>query len=733
MNTKLLWLLAITALVLAVGCPKNATPLFLGSIFGPVSLDENTSGEYSIIVSGDTGITYLWTCEPSSAGNFTNGTSSLATFHAGYVDQETLVSLRVLIMSDNAGPELQSMGVYIQDTGVTGLSVGSIAGPLSVDENTSADFSVVATGDTGITYDWSVDPATAGDFTNGTTTTASFNAASVSADIPVVISVAVNSDSYGPVTRDLSITVRDDGSGGLNVSNITGDDFLYELNSISFSVTASGDTGITYAWTCDPALAGDFTSPTSDSTSFMANDVDEATDVIIQVVVDSDTYFPVTRTHNIKVLDVTTGGWVRTWGGLTSETASQVACDSSGYAYVTGSFDGIADFDPTSAEENITSEGLTDVCLGKYDSYGNYLWTLTWGGTGEDVSLDIAVDSTGDIYVAGSFSDTVDFDPGTAEQTASSAGGRDLFISRFDSDGNFEWLYTFGMDSHDDYIGIALDPLDNLYITSGFKGTYDFDPGTGTTEATAIDEHDVFVVCFDSAGNFTWLTTGGYTADDIGRGVAVDGSGMVLFTGETDEKAFLIKYDPLSESFKYQHTWPSNPGTAIAIDTMDNVYIMGSFIFAVDFDPGPGIDEHYAYPMNSIFVNKFDDIGDQQWVSTWDGSAGYHAYYLGRDLVSSGAGVLVVQEWLNSYDLFWPQIYLEMLYSDGSPAWGYIGDSSAGESYTGGAAVDSSGNFYIAGSFENTVDFDPGSTTDEHTSAGDTDAYLMKLMPDGTW
>ncbi|KKP34691.1 MAG: Calx-beta domain-containing protein [Candidatus Nomurabacteria bacterium GW2011_GWE1_32_28] len=101
--------------------------------------------------------------------------------------------------------------------------------------------------------------------------------------------------------------------------------------------------------------------------------------------------------------------------------------------YITGSFNGTADFDPGASVYNLTSAGGTDIFISKLDSSGNFVWAKGIGGISNDYSNSIVIDSSGNIYTTGYFNDTVDFDPGAGVYNLTSAGGTDIFISKLDS------------------------------------------------------------------------------------------------------------------------------------------------------------------------------------------------------------------------------------------------------------------------------------------------------------
>ncbi|MFH1514383.1 MAG: hypothetical protein ABIG42_02875, partial [bacterium] len=148
----------------------------------------------------------------------------------------------------------------------------------------------------------------------------------------------------------------------------------------------------------------------------------------------------------ISTLD---GGWARTWGGANApgfgfEGGKEVATDASGNIYVTGYFSDVVDFDPGPGTEEYTANGWSDVYLSKFDPNGNFVWARTWGGAESDEGYAADIDDSGNIYVTGYYRETVDFDPGPGTEEYTSNDRADVYLSKFDPNGNFVWARTWG-------------------------------------------------------------------------------------------------------------------------------------------------------------------------------------------------------------------------------------------------------------------------------------------------
>jgi len=470
-----------------------------------------------------------------------------------------------------------------------------------------------------------------------------------------------------------------------------------------------------------------------------------------------------------QVSRVTVGpprGWARTWGGIDDDWGHGVAVDGSGNVYVTGYFRDTVDFDPGSGVDNHTSNGEADVFLSKFDSSGAFIWARTWGGSDDnDEGYGVAVDGSGNVYVTGYFHGTVDFDPGSGVDNHTSNGQYDVFLSKFDPLGAFKWARTWGGSYEDEGWGVAVDGSGNVYVTGWFSGTVDFDPGSGVDNHTSNGYFDVFLSKFDSSGAFKWARTWGGSYDDEGRGVAVDGSGNVYVTGwfmgtvDFDPGSgvdnhtsypgwdvFLSKFDS-SGAFIWARTWAgcgfyyTDWSLGVAVDGSGNVYVTGAFEGTVDFDPGSGVDNHTSIGHTDVFLSKFDSSGEFEWARTWGGTH----YNYGYGVAVDGSGnVYVTGRFEGTVDFdpgsgvdnhtsngVW-EVFLTKFDSSGAFKWARTwGGSYYDCGY--GVAVDGSDSVYVTGYFEGTVDFDPGSGADNHTSNGDDDVFLSKFPPDGNW
>ena len=408
--------------------------------------------------------------------------------------------------------------------------------------------------------------------------------------------------------------------------------------------------------------------------------------------------------------------WANSKGGTNEPDEPNLTVDASGNVYSTGAFEGTVDFDPGSGVFELTADDSGpvdpvhadftggDIFVQKLDAAGNFMWAKAMGGTLRDMGSDIAVDDSGNVYIAGRFfHETVDFDPGPGVFNITSAGAWDIFVCKLDPAGDFVWASVMGGPSIESPPSLALDALGNAYTTGRHSEDADFDPGPGNFNFPSLGSpgsHGVFVSKLDSAGNFAWAKT---------------------FSGGQKEV-----------------------GTGIAVDALGNVYTVGNFDNTVDFDPGPGtfnLTSNFN-PNGSdtdFFVSKLDTLGNFVWAKAMGGTRIDHS--LGVAVDGSG-NVYTTGEFSGTVD-FDPgegtfnlmtsggssndNAFVSKLDSSGNFMWaGSMSEGSSNGSRGNGIALDASGDVYIRGAFSNMSDFNPGPgtfTLDNEASG----VFLVKL------
>ena len=195
--------------------------------------------------------------------------------------------------------------------------------------------------------------------------------------------------------------------------------------------------------------------------------------------------------------------WAKSIGSTGIDVALSIAVDASGNSYTCGYFNGTVDFDPGVGISNLTSAGTEDIFVCKLDANGNFSWAKRIGSTSTDKAVASIVDASGNIQITGSYSGTVDFDPGATTTNFSSAGLTDIFVCTLDASGNFLRAKTIGGTGNDEGNSIAVTSSGSSYISGEYSGTVDFDPSASTFNLTSGGGKDIFVMKFLAPCNIT--------------------------------------------------------------------------------------------------------------------------------------------------------------------------------------------------------------------------------------
>ncbi len=320
-------------------------------------------------------------------------------------------------------------------------------------------------------------------------------------------------------------------------------------------------------------------------------------------------------------------------------------------------------------------------------------WAGAIGGNQLVTPYSVVTDSAGFVYVAGSFIGSADFDPGPGSVVLSSAGSYDGFVVKLDSAGRLVWARSVGGSSYDQARGVAVDSGGNVWVVGSFQGTVDFDPGPGVFPL-AGNGTDAFIWKRSAAGDLLWAGRVGGASTDMARSVAIGGFGVV--------------------------------------------YVVGTFIQTADFDPGPGVFNLTSAGNEDVFVLKLDGGGGFLWARRMGGPSPDEPFgmTLAGDervwTVGRFGGTADFDPGSGTYELTASGLYdgfVSELDRSGNFVWaGSIGGT--GIDRFDGIAPGGSSAVYAVGTFQGTADLDPGPKTDERTSAGGYDLFVM-AMGDG--
>jgi uncharacterized protein (DUF2249 family) len=387
----------------------------------------------------------------------------------------------------------------------------------------------------------------------------------------------------------------------------------------------------------------------------------------------------------------TTGNllWAHALGSGGRETVNSIALDKYSNCYITGYYEGNIDFDPGPANNMLFSSGAgRDIFFAKYDSNGNYLWAKSINGGNTDISNALVIDSTGNFYVTGYFSQIVDFDPGPGTATLS-GNSQGIFFAKYDSAGNYVWAKSLESIGYNEGHDINLDKSGNIYLTGFFANNLDFDPSPATATLSG-GSRSIFCAKYDNSGNYLW-------ANKIG-----------------------------SSSY--------NNSFAVCVDNNNSILITGVFAGTQDFDPGVATSTITSAGFGDIFISKYDSLGNYIWAKSIGSPAWEEAYTIAVD---NNNNILLSGYYTNSIDFdpgaavytlsgtTQPSIFLSSFDPSGNFNW-VTGFGVQNSNFGNQIKVDDNNDIYLVGSFSDNVDFDPSSLSTVLNSTGDTDIFFAK-------
>jgi hypothetical protein len=447
------------------------------------------------------------------------------------------------------------------------------------------------------------------------------------------------------------------------------------------------------------------------------------------------------------------GTMAQSFGGTNYESALAVRTDAGGNIYTTGQFKGTVDFDPSAGVSNLTSTTANyDVYISKFDAYGNFVWVKQLAAQVGSSSVwnkadDMVFDDQGNLYLSGTFAQTVDFDPGSGVSNLTSGASAESFVLKLNTCGDFIWAKQHGGSGAGTTTDIAIDNANNIYIAGPFANTINIGPFV----LTGAGNWEGYVARMNTAGTFLWAKRIGSFGVDYFTDVKTNSVGSVVLTGLFNNT---VDFDPNAGVFNMtsagsydafvltldasgNFVWAKRTGNTgddaareLVINNTDDIIAMGDYTGVVDFDPNAGVQNLTSAGGKDVYVQRLTSAGNYAWA----GSMGSATDNYGRAMSIDGANNVYVSGDYSSGTLDVDPT--AGVFNLGGTFGSYISKINTSNAFVWGKKIDGAGinamwnntnnDLVTAGSFLGTADFDINAGVINLSSNGNTDAFIAK-------
>ncbi len=396
--------------------------------------------------------------------------------------------------------------------------------------------------------------------------------------------------------------------------------------------------------------------------------------------------------------------WAKSAGSTGNDVGRDVTAIPDGSAIVTGYFSGSATFGAGEGNQTILlPAGGYDMFIAKYNLDGTFAWAKNAGGAGDDGSTSISAFSDGAVLVTGYFESTATFGEGEGNETIlTSAGNRDIFISKYNPDGTLVWAKSILGAEWDTGWGVSALPDDSAILVGHFTNTATFGSGEGNqTVLISAGGRDSFIAKYNPNGTLNWVKSAGSTDSVYGQDASTLPDGTTTIVGYFDGNNATFGLGEGNE-------------TVFSSD--------GGFdVFVAKYNP----DGTLAWAKRAGGTGS--DLGRGISVIP-DGSTVVTGYFGGFSASPATFGKGEVNETVLS-STGWSDIFVAKYNSDGTVAWAKSAGGSSDEMSWAISAL-SDGSSIVTGYFEGNATFGAGEVNETIlTGFGAGDIFIAKFSP----
>jgi len=390
-------------------------------------------------------------------------------------------------------------------------------------------------------------------------------------------------------------------------------------------------------------------------------------------------------------------------------------------------------------------------------------WVNQIGDVGPDAGNSVKIDRDGNIVLVGFFRGSSDFDPGPSQKILKSNGSEDIFVSKYNQNGELIWARNFGGRFEDRANQVAIDSFGSILVTGYFRGQVIFDSTDVNANFNSKGFSDGFILKLDQNGQLVFVKQLGGNLDDIPKSITLDNHSNILVAGYFQGKC---DFDPSLDTselsskgvndvfvLKLNHVgqivWVKHIGgrfddqvSSVLVNPENEIVLSGNFLDTIDLDPGVGNYKIQSKGSGDVFVLFLSEDGEfikaGQFASDKvvnhigasmdvQGNIYLTGYYDARTDFDPGADSFYIEAQSPVGEIF-----VVKLNKDGQLDWA---KNLGGDAHDVGLGItsDALGNIYATGCFQGLADFDPnaGEFIMEAKGLHNNDVFICKLNASG--
>jgi hypothetical protein len=340
------------------------------------------------------------------------------------------------------------------------------------------------------------------------------------------------------------------------------------------------------------------------------------------------------------------------------ETYVGLATLSNGDIINAGNFSGKIDFNAGRSAHYLSMNGgsnSTNIFIKRENENGELTWVKTLGNSADQKIISMDVDNKNNIWILGTFEDSLDVDPSFKNTTLMGNAINDIFLAKYDENGNYITSFTLGEPlMREELFEMKIDKNDNVWICGAISKELDVDPSNNVATVGEAGKESFFISKYNSEGEYLQSASNQLFSSGIhnmtisgnslflSAKIPIDERNMNFKTGDpkiistaTQNNVFIAKYN-LDLDYKWMIEYKTNSSfywlpNKLSVDDRGGLYVMGDYFKVLALPDTILFSESEA-----CFLAKFGRGGKLHWVQNFSNTTSDARLYSSAIQASNG-------------------------------------------------------------------------------------------------